>query len=402
MKVYVTRHGQVATDAEYYGDVNYPRGDMPLSPLGREQAKLLGERLKKEGFNGRIFASPFIRTMETAELISEITGSEIYPTPAFHEIIRSDEGARSLQGSDLDRLKALFPNVSKNASLVFPWWASKAENNEDVRYRVAHGMNEIMNSFDEDFLVVGHGASVSAVLTFLLGVPFVSPVYNCSYSCFDTYTKKSVINSATHLPYKKITYNSTFFENKPFNVEIPEKLSDEQGIKILHIGDTPSRSFPWYRSLIKAVNPDVIIHTGDTVDEVKVGRIPEVREEYIDRLSVMLEILSESDAKVYWTAGNNDLADKVSELAPKIEIVPADTVLNIGGKRICVAHIKACFTKDADIYLYGHSTRYELWSMERNTPERDTWYLDAMWADSVIVLPQRKLYTIARAYENNK
>ena len=72
MKVYVTRHGQVATDAEYYGDVNYPRGDMPLSPLGREQAKLLGERLKKEGFNGRIFASPFIRTMETAELISEI------------------------------------------------------------------------------------------------------------------------------------------------------------------------------------------------------------------------------------------------------------------------------------------------------------------------------------------
>ena len=72
MKFYVTRHGQVAEDAEYFGDVAYPKGDMPLSKLGREQAELLGNRLRDEGFSGKIFSSPYLRTMETADIIAEI------------------------------------------------------------------------------------------------------------------------------------------------------------------------------------------------------------------------------------------------------------------------------------------------------------------------------------------
>ena len=57
MKIYISRHGQVADDAEYLGDVAYPKGDIPLSALGREQARLLGVRLRDEGFSGIIYSS---------------------------------------------------------------------------------------------------------------------------------------------------------------------------------------------------------------------------------------------------------------------------------------------------------------------------------------------------------
>ena len=101
MKFYVTRHGQVAEDSEYFGDVAYPKGDMPLSKLGREQADLLGKRLRDEGFSGKIFSSPYLRTMETADIIAKITGSQVYPTPALHEIFRNEAYARIFVGSDL-------------------------------------------------------------------------------------------------------------------------------------------------------------------------------------------------------------------------------------------------------------------------------------------------------------
>ena len=396
MKFYVTRHGQVAEDAEYFGDVAYPKGDMPLSKLGREQAELLGNRLRDEGFSGKIFSSPYLRTMETADVIAEITGSKVYPEPALHEIFRSDASAKSFEGADISKLSELFKNVADGAELPIPWWPDSAENAEDVRYRVALFIDKIIDGGDEDVLLVGHGASVSAAMQFLLGESTVGKVYNCSYNSFDTKTKKAVLNCGMHLPYKKITYNSVFLEKRPCDIEIPEALAEEKGIKLLHIGDTPSYSFPWYRAFINALKPDVIIHTGDTVDELKVGRVAEVREEYTDRLKLMLEIMTETGSRVIWTSGNNDLEDKVREFAREIEVVSSGTVINIGGKRIALAHRKKDLKEDADIYLYGHATRYDVWSSERNTSDRDVWYLNACWANSVIVLPERRLYKFPR------
>ena len=396
MKFYVTRHGQVANDAEYFGDVAYPKGDMPLSKLGREQAELLGNRLRDEGFSGKIFSSPYLRTMETADVIAEITGSKVYPSPALHEIFRSDESAKNFEGSDLQKLSMLFKNVADDAELTLPWWPNSEESVEDVRYRVALFIDKIINEGEEDVLLVGHGASVSAAMQFFFGESGIGKVYNCSYNSYDTKTKKAVLNCGMHLPYKKITYNSVFLERQHYDIEIPEMLANEKGLKLLHIGDTPSRSFPWYRALINKLNPDVIIHTGDTVDELKVGRTAEVRDAYIDRLKVMLEIMTETGSRVIWTTGNNDLEDKVREIAPQIEVVANDTVVNIGGKRIALAHRKKDFKEDADIYLYGHSIRYDAWSSERNTQDRDVWYLNACWTNSVIVLPERRLYKIPR------
>ena len=92
MKIYITRHGQVDLETKYWnGDVNLPIGEAILSELGEQQAVLVGKRLKELGFQGKILSSPFVRTMQTAELIAKETGSEIWPTDWMHEIFRDED-----------------------------------------------------------------------------------------------------------------------------------------------------------------------------------------------------------------------------------------------------------------------------------------------------------------------
>ncbi len=74
MLLYYIRHGE-------------PLGvpDYSLTPLGREQAKALAKRLCLFGID-RVFASPTLRTMQTAQPICDLLGKEITPCD------RADEG----------------------------------------------------------------------------------------------------------------------------------------------------------------------------------------------------------------------------------------------------------------------------------------------------------------------
>ncbi len=67
MLLYYIRHGE-------------PLGvpDHSLTPLGREQAKALSKRLCLFGID-RVFASPTLRTMQTAQPICDLLGKEITP-----------------------------------------------------------------------------------------------------------------------------------------------------------------------------------------------------------------------------------------------------------------------------------------------------------------------------------
>ena len=64
----------------YYIRHGEPLGvpDYSLTPLGREQAKALSKRLCLFGID-RVFASPTLRTMQTAQPICDLLGKEITP-----------------------------------------------------------------------------------------------------------------------------------------------------------------------------------------------------------------------------------------------------------------------------------------------------------------------------------
>ena len=261
-----------------------------------------------------------------------------------------------------------------------------------------------MENGSEDILLVGHAASAAAALEHLRlwdgGI-----LWNCGLSMYDMENpENSFYNEIAHIPEKMVSCNkimgadigfdSSFTDLYP--IEMPSKLRTEKSTKLLHIGDTHSETYLYYRQLIQMVKPDIIVHTGDTADEVKVGRIRGTEEEYLTKAQVILDILKAANCKVYWIPGNNDLPEEIAKIAPFIEVVWPDTVLRIEETDICMTHSKEQITKKADIYLYGHGKRAESAEAEKIVDGSDALYLNAVWNNRVCVLPKKEIYEFER------
>jgi len=155
---------------------------------------------------------------------------------------------------------------------------------------------------------------------------------------------------------------------------------------LLHISDTPRAKVPYFDALIRRVRPDILIHTGDMVDDVKVGRLP-VRKEYLAGLSVILAVMERSGAReTYICPGNNDLPDEIARRAPWAKVVTPDTLLTLEGVTVCLTHVPGSYTPPARITLYGHGYTAETRRRRDNTPQR--LYLNASLTAHVITLPQ--------------
>ncbi|HEX7420477.1 MAG TPA: histidine phosphatase family protein, partial [Thermoanaerobaculia bacterium] len=81
-RVYLIRHGATELSAEdrFAGAV-----DVLLSDTGRNQARLLGERLSRERICA-VYASPMKRTISTAELVAEPHRLDVCPIDELREI----------------------------------------------------------------------------------------------------------------------------------------------------------------------------------------------------------------------------------------------------------------------------------------------------------------------------
>ena len=406
MKLYVTRHGQVADDAEYFdGDAALPVGEVPLSKLGREQATLLGKFLAKRNFRGKILASPLIRTMETAELIAMETGATIYPTEWAREHFGDQDFIDTYQGSTIDDLKKMFPHVAPDATLKYPWWSLVADTHDSARERVVEGVDKLIAEYkdtDEEFLFVAHGASAGAA-NIHLNLKRGGILWNCCIGMYDSkHPEKNYGKNISFLPGQMVTGNARLALSyeipedslTPYGIKIPEAVMETDKFKLLHIGDTHSATYMFYKQLIRLVKPDVIIHTGDTADEDKVSRDLEARDPYRMKVKMLSDILKDAKCPVYWIPGNNDLTDEIPTLAPDWKIVQPDTVLEIEGATFCVTHSFDQITKKADYYLYGHGCVGENREHEMTLKGGDGICLNNMWSIHVMMLPEREIYHI--------
>ena len=208
MKIYVTRHGQVELNAQYFnGDVSLPKGEVPLSELGRQQAVLLGKRMRELGFRGKIFSSPFFRTMETAELIARETKAVIVPTPWIHEKFVSQPDLELYRGFNTEELRCLFSHIAKDVDMEEIWWPSRVEDVNSVRERVTLGLGKCLSESEGDILLVGHGASVGAVYSYL-HLRKNSIIWNCSLGLYDTeHPENNYGNNIEHLPRHMVSNN---------------------------------------------------------------------------------------------------------------------------------------------------------------------------------------------------
>jgi len=407
MKIYITRHGQVLP-AKSYGDVQFPAGDPPLTEVGRKQAGHLGAYLKHLGFCGKIYSSPYRRTLETAEIIAEHTDSEIIPWVPMREIMKTHEAAEEFCGMTSDEMIEMFPHVVKEIKLPYPWWEKKQDSEEDVLKRVGTGFSELMP--EEDVLFVGHGASAGHMIRYL-NIPSKKGMrfFNCSLSVLDTENpKNSKYLDYAHLPYLLRGENAVMLADREREhmeavmkrpIEIPEDVQKSCGLKVLHIGDTTSVTYPYYEKLIAETKPDIIIHTGDLADEIKAGRMIGTREEYSECVERLGQILKASGAeKIYVVPGNNDLPDVIAEKLPFADIVHPDTQMEIGGVTCTLTHMRQEIQTKSEWYLYGHGLTGETWSTEQNEPFGECRF-NVMWGSYLYVLPERKIISFQRPEE---
>lgn len=337
MKIYITRHGQPLKEGT------------GLSEAGKKQAEALGSHLKNLGFSGNIYVKADKASEETAKIISGYTKSNII---IIGDILNKED----------------FDSLGITADSLF--------------------------TFD------GEGADR---LCSILGIPVKGGMCNCTLCHIDLdKDTKRVYNDTGHLPYALRGYDY-FMQSEEHGIklkalmekplDIPPKKEGET--RIFHISDTSSFYYPYYEKLIREVKADIIIHTGDFSDELKVGRIKACHEEYKQKVRIISDILKGSGAgKLYGVCGNNDIEAVMTDALPECEFVSPGSVIDICGIKCALGHGHTDIIGDFEWAFYGHGITGEAWSADKNNIKEGVCRFNAIWSFSVIDLPERSWYGI--------
>jgi broad specificity phosphatase PhoE len=165
--VWITRHGNRLdfVDPAWFHTAERPY-DTPLSPDGIEQAKALATRLQGEGI-AHVFASPFLRTVETAHYVARVLGLLIKVEDGLSEWINPEWFPAMPERLPLEALTRLFPEVDLGYRSCIA--AHYPETGEEALERAGRTARLIAQEFDGDILIVGHGASVVGAARGLVG-----------------------------------------------------------------------------------------------------------------------------------------------------------------------------------------------------------------------------------------
>jgi len=214
MIIYLTRHGQPAIDGlPAGGNHEFPAGDPGLTALGLKQAAYLGTFLQTQNFMGKIYSSPYRRTLYTAEQVAEITQTKIYPKSAIQERVFNPDPKPVI--NSLTLLQQECKHIADSAELGRDWLFREPEDETVIQRRVKPFIDSLLKSDENELLLVGHGASVNAIKTVLFaagGIDYVDNYnWNCSLSKFIIEHGKTVaveLNCiTTFMPPTEITSN---------------------------------------------------------------------------------------------------------------------------------------------------------------------------------------------------
>ncbi len=161
--IWLCRHGNRID----FVDKNWSGGnDPPLSADGIVQAQETGTRLRGENIR-HIFASPFLRAVETAHYIAEALDLPIKIEPGACEWMNAAWFATPPVLQPSEALRERFPRVDVTYKpLVQP---RHPETNPEMLVRCAETARRLSETFHEDLVIIGHGASVSGLAEGFLG-----------------------------------------------------------------------------------------------------------------------------------------------------------------------------------------------------------------------------------------
>lgn len=161
-RVFLIRHGATEASAEdrFAGAI-----DVALSHDGREQARRLAQRLRRETI-AAAFASPMHRTMDTARLVVEPHSIEVQPVDGIREIAHG-----RWEGKQRDEVEREFPEEYRRYEHdPFSFAPVGGESGLQVTARALPALLQIVERHcDERIVVVSHKATIRLLLSTLLG-----------------------------------------------------------------------------------------------------------------------------------------------------------------------------------------------------------------------------------------
>ncbi|MEQ8998571.1 MAG: histidine phosphatase family protein [Coleofasciculus sp. B1-GNL1-01] len=176
--LWIARHGNRLdfVNPDWFNTAERPY-DPPLSDDGVGQARELGERLKGETIK-HIFASPFLRTVQTANQVAQILDLPIKMEAGLSEWLNPEWMRTEPERLSVEELQQRFPCIDSGyTSRVIPQYP---ETNEKVLERTAQTARLLTTEFGDDILLVGHGASVvGATWGLIPGQPEVNAALCC-------------------------------------------------------------------------------------------------------------------------------------------------------------------------------------------------------------------------------
>ena len=176
--VWIARHGNRLdfVNPEWFNTAERPY-DPPLSEDGVIQARQLGQRLVGESI-AHIFASPFLRTVQTASMVADALDLPIKLESGLSEWLNPAWMKNEPERLSLEVLQERFPRIDPSyTSRVI---ARYPETSDQVLDRTSETVRRLVAQFSQDILLVGHGASVVGTTQGLVGG---TPEVNAALCC---------------------------------------------------------------------------------------------------------------------------------------------------------------------------------------------------------------------------
>jgi len=158
-RLILVRHGE----SEGNRDRTFTQhSDVPLTPLGRQQARASAHRIAARFRPARVVASPFARARETAEIIAATFDLPVDLEPALRE-----QSFGVFAGQPYE---SLLTDAAYHQGPRWRWRPRGGESLVDVYDRVAPALDRLASVHaGSDVIVVSHGGVMLAVCAYVTG-----------------------------------------------------------------------------------------------------------------------------------------------------------------------------------------------------------------------------------------
>lgn len=168
---------------------------------------------------------------------------------------------------------------------------------------------------------------------------------------------------------------------------IPKELLENlKGPILLHISDTPVDIYKYIFRIVEKLKPQIIVHTGDLVDNIKLEKYKDKIIQYHKGVAKLIEGLEKNEeTKIYYALGNHDEYEIISKLTRR-GIILEEGLITIDNYNIKICHYYKKCKDNVDFSLYGHSFA------PRHYIEENTLGLNGILNINVIDLSSGEIY----------